>query len=47
MPDFDRCTCDDDIHDEHTCPYREDVLDDHEALCNCCAFCEQQCCEDI
>lgn len=27
----------------HTCPYAEDVNDDHESLCSCCAACEAEC----
>jgi hypothetical protein len=37
----DPCTCPADY--EHTCPFREDVNDDSESLCNCCASCEAQC----
>lgn len=31
----------------HTCPYDEEVNDDHEKLCNCCEECEGQCADDI
>lgn len=31
----------------HTCPYQEDINDDHESLCNCCADCSYECCMDI
>lgn len=31
----------------HTCPYDEDINDDHETLCHCCRACEQECCDDI
>jgi hypothetical protein len=31
----------------HTCPYREDINDDHETECNCCDHCEQECAYDI
>lgn len=31
----------------HTCPYNEDVCDDHESLCNCCEDCTQECANDI
>jgi hypothetical protein len=27
----------------HTCPYAEDINNDSESLCNCCAECEHQC----
>lgn len=31
----------------HTCPYAEDVNDDHETLCDCCDECREQCANDI
>ena len=31
----------------HTCPYREDVSNDFETLCNCCNNCISECCQDI
>lgn len=31
----------------HTCPYREDIHNDSETLCNCCEDCTQSCAEDI
>ena len=31
----------------HTCPYDEDVNDDHETLCNCCEECEIDCGDEI
>lgn len=33
--------------EEHTCPFREDVNDDHDSLCDCCDECEQNCCDNI
>jgi len=33
--------------DEHTCPYKEDINDDKESLCNCCEDCEHNCAMDI
>jgi len=27
----------------HTCPYREEIEDDHLSLCDCCVFCMQEC----
>jgi len=29
--------------EDHTCPYREDIEDDSESVCNCCVDCENQC----
>ena len=31
----------------HSCPYGEDIYDDFETLCTCCADCEEQCAMDI
>lgn len=33
--------------DLHTCPYKEEVNNDTEALCNCCSLCEHECDHDI
>lgn len=27
----------------HTCPYKEEVNNDSNSLCNCCAECRQEC----
>lgn len=31
----------------HTCPFAEDVEDDHETLCQCCEECTHECAMDI
>lgn len=31
----------------HPCPYRSDVNDDEDTLCNCCEGCTTECAEDI
>ena len=31
----------------HTCPYKEEINEDHKTLCNCCKECTQECCWDI
>lgn len=31
----------------HACPYKEDMDNDTETLCNCCDACRDQCCMDI
>lgn len=41
------CRCGEPGEDEHTCPFAEDINDDHESLCNCCAECQYQCAMDI
>jgi hypothetical protein len=42
------CGCGKGIAQEpHTCPYAEDINDDHTSLCNCCVECECNCADDI
>ena len=31
----------------HPCPYKSDVHDDEETLCNCCKECTHECAEDV
>jgi len=31
----------------HTCPYAEEINDDHTSLCNCCKACTHECCMDV
>jgi len=31
----------------HTCPYAEDIHNDHLSLCNCCSDCEEKCALDV
>lgn len=31
----------------HSCPYAEDIDDDHEKTCRCCADCTDECAQDI
>lgn len=40
------CTCPGDC-DGHTCPYAEEIDDDHESLCTCCEECTHQCAMSI
>tara|TARA_R110000868_G_scaffold403104_1_gene679989 strand:- start:289 stop:486 length:198 start_codon:yes stop_codon:yes gene_type:complete len=32
---------------KHTCPYKEDIYNDIDSLCNCCSNCKHECCMDI
>lgn len=41
------CTCDVTQGDFHTCPYDEDVNDNPESSCDCCAACTNECAMDI
>ena len=36
-----------DAEDLHTCPYAEEIGDDHETLCTCCSDCQHECVMDI
>lgn len=31
----------------HSCPFAEEMQDNYEELCNCCAECEQNCRDSI
>jgi hypothetical protein len=33
--------------DDHTCPFREELNNDSESLCNCCANCQYECAMDV
>ncbi len=33
--------------EDHLCPYKSDVNNDSETLCNCCDDCRFECCQDI
>lgn len=37
------CTCDTEETQEHTCPFAEEIHDDTESTCTCCAECEYEC----
>lgn len=43
---LDRCTCGEQTHEEHTCPFAEEIHSCND-LCNCCPYCEYQCAMDI
>lgn len=34
-------------NEAHTCPYAEEINDDHETLCTCCSECQRECADDI
>jgi len=31
----------------HSCPYDEDINDDHSLKCRCCSDCQHQCAQDF
>lgn len=31
----------------HPCPYRSEIYEDEETLCNCCDECRSNCCDDV
>lgn len=33
--------------DYHTCPYRSEINNDDETMCNCCEECQHECGMDI
>ena len=41
--------CNNECEAEHTCPWKEELIDDEDAkqLCNCCEDCTQDCLEEI
>ena len=39
--------CSNEGESDHTCPYREDINDDCETLCNCCSDCTYNCAMEI
>jgi len=41
------CKCGGDGAGLHTCPFAEEIHDDHESLCNCCEECTENCAMDI
>lgn len=45
-PEID-CKCGRAGEEMHTCPYKSEINNDDETLCNCCAECAQQCAWDI
>jgi len=42
-PVFEGCTCATEYDDEHTCPFAEEIHNDSETLCTCCAVCTYEC----
>ena len=38
-----RCHCGEIEIQPHTCPYKEDINDDSETICNCCSVCRKNC----
>ena len=45
--EYDGCTCSIEFYDEHGCPFREEINDDYESMCNCCPACTHACAMDI
>ena len=36
-----------DSTEEHTCPYKTEIHDDFETMCNCCTDCTRECADDV
>ena len=47
VDDGSKCVCGECEIEEHTCPFSEEIHNDCESLCQCCAYCTQQCAWDI
>jgi hypothetical protein len=44
----DKCTCVTEPQEPHSCPYASEITDNYDpTYCNCCSYCEHQCCMDI
>lgn len=43
----DKCTCNEDWEEGHTCPFKTEINDDYDSLCHCCEYCTSQCSDDI
>ena len=41
------CEHDADKDGEHTCPFKIEIHDDSETLCDCCAKCTYECAMDV
>jgi len=46
MSECDRCYKEE-SDERHTCPYNEEIYEDHETECNCCEACTHECAMDI
>ena len=40
--ELDKCTCDEEYHEPHLCPFATEIHGDS-TLCTCCPFCEDNC----
>lgn len=38
--------CENEACELHTCPFKSDINNDDETLCNCCDSCKRSCWED-
>lgn len=47
MDEYNKCTCKTKQHEEHTCPFAEEIGNDYESMCTCCEYCTIQCALDI
>ena len=43
MAECERCHSDEGTEEKHPCPYSEEINDNHEPCCNCCADCQHEC----
>ena len=47
MEDEEMQSCEHEVLEPHTCPFREDVNGDYTTLCTCCEKCQHECAMDI
>jgi len=39
--------CNNEVEDEHTCPFQAEINDDEEYQCRCCESCTYDCAQEI
>lgn len=47
MSEVEKCKCGKSATANHPCPYKSEINDDDETLCNCCDDCELECRDSI
>lgn len=46
-PAVELCGCGNPAEPLHSCPFKEEINDDSETLCNCCNDCRHECAMDV
>ncbi len=42
-----QCKCGNTSEELHPCPYKQEMCEDENTLCNCCKDCQHECCMDV